>query len=229
MKNGIEKPRCLYVLLLVLVCFFCAGLALFLRGGRIRAHARDDTLSAYDPAEEPEETLDGQVAWLCIDGTGIDAPVMQGSDNYEYLNRDPYGNASVSGSIFLDSACAPDFSDAYSLIYGHHMERGLMFGALDAFLDEAYFDSHRTGTLTAVSGQTWNLTLAAVIRTDAEDFAVFDAAGTDVPAVLADIRENALIDRTDGDETHLAALTTCESADGAGRIAVIASLEADSK
>ncbi|MBR1845920.1 MAG: class B sortase, partial [Oscillospiraceae bacterium] len=63
---------------------------------------------------------------------------MQGETNGKYLNTDPYGEYSLSGSIFLDSRNAGDFSDSYSLVYGHHMADGMMFGALDAFFDEGY-------------------------------------------------------------------------------------------
>ena len=76
------------------------------------------------------------VAWLTVDDTNIDYPVMQGVDNSEYLNKDPFGEYSLAGSIFLDARNAPDFTDPYSLIYGHHMEYGRMFGALDEFLNE---------------------------------------------------------------------------------------------
>ena len=120
---------------------------LFLIGGYtmydtwfVYEHAQDTSILAYKPqsgtaAEEVAPISEDAVAWLTIDDTNIDYPVMQGVDNNEYLNKDPYGNYSLSGSIFLDSRNASDFSDPYSLIYGHHMEHGVMFGALDKFLD----------------------------------------------------------------------------------------------
>lgn len=46
------------------------------------------------------------VAWLTIDDTKIDYPVMQGKDNTEYLNKDPYGDYALAGSIFLDGCAA---------------------------------------------------------------------------------------------------------------------------
>ena len=41
--------------------------------------------------------LPGQVAWLKIDGTHIDYPVMQTNDNVWYLSHDYYGNSVASG------------------------------------------------------------------------------------------------------------------------------------
>ncbi len=64
------------------------------------------------------------VGWITLDGTDIDYPVLQGADNMTYVNRDVYGNFALSGSIYLAAECAADFTDPYSLIYGHHMENG---------------------------------------------------------------------------------------------------------
>ena len=40
--------------------------------------------------------------WIVMDHTGIDYPIVQGEDNFEYLDKDPLGNPEISGSIFLD-------------------------------------------------------------------------------------------------------------------------------
>ena len=61
------------------------------------------------------------VGWITIFDTHISYPVVQGKDNQEYLNKDVFGKFSFSGSIFLDYRNACDFTDSYSIIYGHHM------------------------------------------------------------------------------------------------------------
>ena len=66
-------------------------------------------------------------AWITIPDTHIDYPVLQGENDMIYVNQDVYGEFSLSGAIFLASADSPDFSDSYSLLYGHHMENGAMF------------------------------------------------------------------------------------------------------
>jgi sortase B len=50
-------------------------------------------------------------AWITVDGTNIDYPIVQGSDNFEYLEKDALGEFSASGSIFLDSACSRNFDE----------------------------------------------------------------------------------------------------------------------
>lgn len=146
------------------------------------------------------------VAWITVDETDIDYPVLQGIDNSSYLNKDPYGNYSVSGSIFLDYRNAPDFSDDYSLIYGHHMEYGHMFGALDEFINEDYFNSHRTGTLT-VKKAVYNIEFFAILEADGLTSEIFvpDSAGNALQYVM----DHAMI-WYEPEEGRLIALSTCK-------------------
>ena len=161
------------------------------------------------------------VAWLTVDGTEIDYPVMQGVDNNEYLNKDPFGEYSLAGSIFLDSRNAPDFSDPYSLIYGHHMEYGRMFGALDAFLDREYFDAHRTASLT-VADRVHRIRFFACVEADASVQEIFAPNETD--GTLDYVREHALIWREPA-EGRLVALSTCKFPQTTERIIVFGVFE----
>lgn len=112
-------------------------------------------------------------AWLEIDNTKIDYPILQGTSNLSYINLDIYGNFALAGSIFLDSRNHRDFSDAFSLIYGHHMAQSKMFGDLDLFLDEAFFNKNRSGTLLMPEGIS-KLEIFAVMQVSASEKAIFD-------------------------------------------------------
>lgn len=78
----------------------------------------DQELMEYKPAggEENSPTLQelqkinpDVCAWLTVDDTNIDYPVVQGETDMEYINKDVYGNFAYSGAIFLDSQNHPDF------------------------------------------------------------------------------------------------------------------------
>src|SRR5699024_12632133 len=86
------------------------------------------------------------VGWLTIDDTHIDYPVVIGETDMEYVNKDVYGDFSLSGSIFLDSDSARDISDAYTLVYGHHMDNGGMYGNGVEFVNVDYIEAHPTRT-----------------------------------------------------------------------------------
>ncbi len=111
-------------------------------------------------------------AWLTLEGTAIDYPVLQGRDNMTYLNRDVYGRFALSGSIFLDAGCDGGFRDAYSLLYGHHMENSLMFGDLERYRQAAFFRENTGGALLLPEGE-YRLTVLACLIVPASEDAVF--------------------------------------------------------
>src|SRR5699024_10695797 len=66
----------------------------------------------------------------------------QGEDNDYYLHRTFRGQENFAGSIFVDASNAADFSDPNTIIYGHNMKNGSMFGTLRRLYDqEKYKDS----------------------------------------------------------------------------------------
>lgn len=179
----------------------------------------------YKPAEKGEnaeklkELSRDCVGWITVDQTNIDYPLMQGRTNAEYLNTDPFGEYSLSGSIFLDCRNKGDLSDRYSLVYGHHMEGGAMFGALDRYLDEGYLDSHRNGRITLTDGTVLEFWIFAVISCSARDTEIFDVnAGGPTQEFL---EEKAHISAPFGDG-RIIALTTCFGTSSDDRLAVLA-------
>lgn len=87
------------------------------------------------------------VGWIIIDGTNINYPVVQGTDNDYYLKHLFDGTANDSGCIFLDYRCSPDFSDRHSIIYGHHMNNKTMFSGLMNYKKQVFYDQHSVALL----------------------------------------------------------------------------------
>lgn len=167
-------------------------------------------------------------AWLTVDDTHIDYPVVQGKDNLEYINTDVYGDFALSGAIFLDSSNSPDFSDPYSLVYGHHMENGAMFGDIVEFVRQDYFDAHTTGTLY-LPDSTYHITLFACVQADAYDQTVFQptAQSKDVSDLLDYLNERAIHYRDIGvtASDHIIGLSTCAETETNGRVIVFGRLD----
>ena len=86
------------------------------------------------------------LAWIKINNTNINYPVVQSKDNKKYLVRDYKEEYSAAGSIFLDYR-NNGFNDDYSLVYGHRMSGDIMFGGIHEFEDATYFDTHTDGVL----------------------------------------------------------------------------------
>ena len=219
--SAVNRIVAILCLLLFLICLYAMIDAL-----NIYMNANDKSVLKFKPeighGEILQEISEDAIAWLTVDGTSIDYPVMQGSNNDEYLNKDPFGKFSLSGSIFLDSRNSADFSDPYSMLYGHHMEHGAMFGALDYFIEQSYFDQHRTGTLTTASGQDYNLRFFAACKAYATEKTVFDPPDTTNEQLLQFIQKNAAIYEPQGvnADSRILALSTCQSAENVERMIV---------
>ena len=78
------------------------------------------------------------VGWIHIPDTAIDYPIVQAKDNKTYLHKTFKGKDSHIGAIFLDALCKPDFSSFNSIIYGHNLKNGEMFGHLKKLYDVEY-------------------------------------------------------------------------------------------
>jgi sortase B len=83
--------------------------------------------------------------WIEIDGTNISYPIVQSSDDDTYyLTHNSDGNYSANGSIYSEHAYnTTDFSDPVTVLYGHHMNSGAMFGKLQQYYaDAAFFEEN---------------------------------------------------------------------------------------
>ena len=75
--------------------------------------------------------VNGDVAaWIDFPGQPISYPVVQGDDNSRYLRLSFKGSSSSSGAIFLDYRNDGLMKDGNTIIYGHNMRNGSMFGLL---------------------------------------------------------------------------------------------------
>lgn len=171
-------------------------------------------------------------AWVTVDNTNIDYPVLQGSTNLTYINRDVYGSFALAGSIFLDARNERDFSDDYSLLYGHHMENSGMFGDLDRFKNRSFFEENKTGSLI-LPDRSYYFEIFACLLVNAGENTIFDPEQwqTDIDGLLSFAENNSLYLREETIEemkqverTKVLALSTCSTEFTDARTIVLAVL-----
>lgn len=83
------------------------------------------------------------VGWIYIPNSVISYPLLHGTDNERYLHETYNGTSSIFGSIFMDARNEADLSDTHTIIYGHNMKNGSMFGSLKNYQDTDFFNTHR--------------------------------------------------------------------------------------
>lgn len=182
-----------------------------------------------NPSLEELQAINPDVCgWLTIDDTHIDYPVVVGDTNMEYINKDVYGDFALSGSIFLDSGNARDFSDSYTLIYGHHMDNGAMFGDVVEFVNGDYFNAHTSGTLY-LPDATYQIELFACVQVDAYDSVIYDpvAQNGDLSELLNHINQIAVQSRYIGvdPQDQVIGLSTCSESTTNGRVVLFGRLD----
>ena len=97
-------------------------------GGAETQPDEDDTIWPEVDFVVLRETNPDIVAWIYIEGTKINYPIVQGEDNRYYLKHLFSGEWNGSGCIFLDFRNDASFADRHSIIYGHHMKNSLPTG-----------------------------------------------------------------------------------------------------
>lgn len=80
------------------------------------------------------------VGWIVMNQNKINYPILKSNDNNFYLTRDYNKKHNQSGSIFMDYR-NNDFKDKNTVIYGHSMLDGTMFGSLREMFKKGYFDT----------------------------------------------------------------------------------------
>ena len=179
-----------------------------------------DLSSDEEPEGEPEQVyvdfaaLEGVnsdiVAWLYGADTGLNYPIVQAEDNDYYLYRLLDGTWNKNGTIFMDYVNRSDFSDQNTLVYGHHMKSGAMFGALVQYKKQEFYDAHPYLYLYTPQ-QSYRLDLIAGSVVDYDDAVYATVLSADTVSAL--VRSSRFESRTpvpeDLSSAHLVTLSTC--------------------
>ena len=181
----------------------------------------EEPLSLFDQLRSinPDVT-----AWLKMDGTSIDYPVLKGKSNYSYLNTDVYGDFAMAGSIYMDFRNSRDYSDSYTLLLGHDMSGHRMFSDINLYKKEEFFRENTRGILTLPDGDHELLSLSVIV-TGASNALIFNPQNwknLTAEEILEAVHQEALWLNEDGirilesmlaseSGAHIVALSTCSS------------------
>jgi len=198
-----------------------------------KKYAEDSPAAAGIPAMANSSIVDAQrdmnpdiAAWLRLPNTEIDYPVVRGADNTFYLDHDVMKKKAASGSLFIDSGNSGGFTDFNTVIYGHNMNNGSMFGQLGKFADPAFFDGNAAGRLF-LPDCTYALEIFACMGVNHDDAFIYGSArGADINEFNRYVKANALqyrdIHISGGD--RVVTLSTCTNVYEDARIVVLARL-----
>ncbi len=171
-------------------------------------------------------------AWIRIDGTKIDYPVLQSSDTEDgfYLRHDIDRESNIYGALYSEKWNSKEFTDNNTIIYGHNMTDDSIFGSLKQYKDPEFFYAHcKIDIYTASEKLTYQVIAAyeypAVYL---PDIFLFDD-DTEMKAYMAEIPEiidtyGGVIDASTEIKAPLLTLSTCTESDSQKRMLVQAML-----
>lgn len=184
----------------------------------------------FDELHQQNEDI---YAWITAPETQVDYPVLQSAEDNYYLNRNLDHSSGYPGCVYTNKCNAKDFSDYITVLYGHNMKNGSMFGSIHKFEKEEFFDANREIVVyTEEKRLTYDI-YASVKFSDVYIPAAYDpltttgrdnfvkdvqdfVAGSDV----SHIREDVEI----GEEDKLIVLSTCVNGERPKRYLVVGKL-----
>ena len=151
--------------------------------------------------------------WLYLEALDISYPLMQSTDNDYYLHRTVNGDYDFAGSIFMDAENNPDFTDSNTIIYGHNMADGSMFGTLKNYtLDAANQSSPYIWILTEKQDYCYEIFSAQTANTSSECYTLFSETDQTFISFLERMRRNSGIETgsfTFSEKDKILTLSTC--------------------
>ena len=170
------------------------------------------------------------VGWIKVEGTRINYPVMQtpNEPNF-YLKHNFEKEYSDLGTPYVQEDCDIAASDNL-VIYGHHIKGQKMFGALEEYKSQSFYEEHKTIQFDTLTKHN-EYEVIAVFKTVAyssEGFRYYDFVNAEnedeFNAYVEKCRELALYDTGVTAEygDRLITLSTCEYSAQNGRLVVVA-------
>jgi sortase B len=109
------------------------------------------------------------VAWLYVNNTNINYPVVQSGDNSYYLNRAFDKSKSAVGWLFADYRSNLKEFKRNTVIYGHGRVDQVMFGSLDKVLNDSWYtnkDNHIIKLSTPTENTLWQVFAVYTVKAE---------------------------------------------------------------
>lgn len=180
-------------------------------------------------------------AWIEIPGMDIAYPVLQSpTDDSLYLRHDVNKEYNDHGAIYSEASVdAADFSDYYTILYGHNFEDGTMFSNLTRYRDSAVLQQNRDVLIYTPDEELRYKIFAAVTYDSSYLPEYYDETIPesrqlfldDLPQVVRDLSNSVLNDIEVTTDDKLLILSTCTGNEDRlnHRYLVVAKLEEESE
>lgn len=106
---------------------------------------KEEYLIDFDKLKEQNNEA---IAWIKVNNTNIEYPVLKADNNNFYLNHSFDRSKNSAGWIFADYRNKIDNTDKNIVIYGHNMRDGSMFGSMKNILNSDWYENEKNTNIT---------------------------------------------------------------------------------
>lgn len=118
----------------------------------VKIEDKDENKKEYtiDFSKLKEQNSD-TVAWIKVNNTNIEYPVVKAQNNDFYLKHSFDKSNNSAGWIFADYRNKFDGTDKNIIIYGHNMKDNSMFGSLKSVISEDWYNNEDNKYITLIT------------------------------------------------------------------------------
>lgn len=251
-KNDKKRIVLLILAIIVFVCA-CVYIGIYIYNSSM-AQRESEFVTTPDTTESQSQNLadnpvdfeslqqgnDEIYAWIKIDDTDVDYPIVQSkNDDSFYLRHSAYDKSWIaSGAIYTQGINSKDFSDPVTVIYGHNGYKETMFTSLHKFEDTDFFNSHEYFYIYLPERKLTYQVVSAFKYDDrhimnsfnfavSQDLANFQETVKNPTSALKNVRTD--LDVTIDENSKIVVLSTCITSQKSNRYLVCGVLVKDEK
>lgn len=155
------------------------------------------------------------IGWIDMGALGISYPIVKGVDNNQYLRTTFENKKNSAGSIFIDYHNSRDFSDCNTIVYGHNMKNGSMFGKLKNIRKKGMYAKCRYFWICTPEGNyQYEIFAAYETKVESDTYTLFPQPDESFKEYLQIMRSRSILNTgkiplVEGDK--IVTLSTCTS------------------
>ena len=118
-----------------------------------------------------KEQNSDSIAWIKVNSTDIEYPVVKTENNNFYLNHSFDKSKNSAGWIFADYRNKFDGTDKNIVIYGHNMKDGSMFGSMKNILNSDWYNNEEnTNIILNTENENCIYKVFSIYKIESEDY-----------------------------------------------------------
>ncbi len=154
------------------------------------------------------------VAWLKVNGTNIEYPIVKATNNDYYLTHSFDKSYNGAGWIFSDYKNKFDNTDKNIVIYGHNRRDGSMFGTLENILNENWYNNEENLKIKfSTESENSIYQVFSIYRIEKEDYYITTNFNNNFKKFINTINKRSIkdfgVDLNENDQ--ILTLSTCDN------------------